>query len=199
MFRAVRECLAMGCRNTNRTGDQKMPHPNMNRSIIAILVDAKLHTEAGEQMLDFTPRNSDRHDFGSIGRSTLEHILRKAYEQGHADAINPPQVVAPTPAKIEIRMTRKEIQEVTTRTANAYSFDTYKNWRACTLALANMGFDAREAEAILRSKYTRWAGDRSDNQYGEYTSSDLVRFLKSHPDLVTPQAIAQLVAETFPN
>ncbi len=94
-------------------------------------------------------------------------------------------------------MTRSQAQHLATLTMDAYSFDRYgwPRWVACIRMLARRGFDAREIEAIMRSKWTRWAGDMSGKPYGRVTSADLARFLANDNDL--PRAVAQLVSETF--
>lgn len=91
------------------------------------------------------------------------------------------------------------------KTADAYSFDRFANWRSCARLLLARGYSEREAEAILRSKWMRWAGDMAEKtQYGNHTSIDLAHFLdkrgarsmfKTDADL--GKEVAELVAGTF--
>jgi hypothetical protein len=82
------------------------------------------------------------------------------------------------------------------QTATSYSWDRYSNWTAVCAMLLRRGFTEREAEAILRSKWTRWAGDGSTNAYGHCTSKDLARFLDGMRNL--DAEVRKLVTETFP-
>lgn len=74
-------------------------------------------------------------------------------------------------------MTVADIDRLTEATADAYSFDRYRNWRACAALLSQRGYTYEEAECILRSKWTRWAADNSANPYGRVSSTDLAHFL----------------------
>jgi hypothetical protein len=66
------------------------------------------------------------------------------------------------------------------KTQDAYSVLAYKNWTAVCAFLLKRGFTEQESEAILRSKWMRWAGDFAEkNKYGSLTSKDLARFLDS--------------------
>lgn len=98
-----------------------------------------------------------------------------------------------------VTVTPKMAREIAERTSDAYSFDRYASWPACALMLARRGFTAREIEAILRSKWTRWAGDEA-NKNDRVTSKDLARFLDtSFPSKKRfEQELADLVRGTFP-
>jgi len=74
-------------------------------------------------------------------------------------------------------MTPADASRLAQETENAYSFDRYRNWRACAALLQRRGYTYAEAECILRSKWTRWAADHADAPYGRATSADLARFL----------------------
>lgn len=82
------------------------------------------------------------------------------------------------------------------KTSGAYSFDRFKNWEAVIQMLLNKGYSDLEVEAIVRSKWTRWACDHDTGRggrYGYHTSKALERFLEG-----TPQSeVDQLVYETF--
>jgi hypothetical protein len=72
---------------------------------------------------------------------------------------------------------QNDVDHLAEITSDAYSFDRYASWRACVTLLARRGYSYAECEWILRSKWVRWAGDRSHNRYGRCTSGDLARFL----------------------
>lgn len=92
------------------------------------------------------------------------------------------------------KMTTAQIAKVAESTTDAYSFDRFTNWKACVKTLARLGYDARQAEAILRSKHMRWCGDAA-GKYDGNTSADLVRYLATAK--ISEAALAELVAGTF--
>jgi len=69
------------------------------------------------------------------------------------------------------------------KTAAAYSFDAYgeSGWRGAIRMLIRHGLSDREIEAVLESKWTRWAGDAASDRkrYGKYNGRDLERFMDS--------------------
>ena len=83
------------------------------------------------------------------------------------------------------------------KTSDAYSASRYKSWSAVAQVLLTRGYSERQAEAILRSKWTRWAADHSDSEYGEATPDDLVRFIEDPRNHCTMDAVNQMVLETF--
>lgn len=74
-------------------------------------------------------------------------------------------------------ITDKDVKELKERTEGAYSYDSYKNWEAVCRWLLRTGICMDDAEVILLSKWTRWAGDGSNNKYGHCTSMDLKNFM----------------------
>lgn len=89
----------------------------------------------------------------------------------------------------------QQAKDLASKTSDAYSSDRFKNWGAVVQTLLNLGYSELETEAILRSKWTRWACDMdtSRNNYGHHTSSAMIRFLEG-----TPQSeVTALVNETF--
>ncbi len=75
--------------------------------------------------------------------------------------------------------TQETIEQFAERLSNAYSTDRYRNeWRPSIRALRRAGYDDRQIEAIIRSKWTRWAADHSDNRYGRVTAKDLMAFVR---------------------
>jgi hypothetical protein len=61
-------------------------------------------------------------------------------------------------------------------TNDAYSFARYGSWNAVAFALLKAGYSLHEAEAIMRSKWARWASDSSDRPYGRATAKCLVDY-----------------------
>ncbi len=94
-------------------------------------------------------------------------------------------------------------QALAERTSDAYSYDNYgyQGWLAATVMLLRRGYSERETEAILRSKWTRWAGDKASYRkswrYGRTNGADLARFLDSMNVAARAQEVAELVAGTF--
>jgi hypothetical protein len=77
-------------------------------------------------------------------------------------------------------------------TADAYSYDRYRSWRSCARMLLTAGYGEPEAEAILRSKWTRWAADAVESPrkpYGRATGRDLLAFVRRQ----TPADLLALV------
>lgn len=93
----------------------------------------------------------------------------------------------------------KNLQEFNEELQDAYSTSYYRdgNWIPCIKMLRRRGFDDRQVEAIIRSKWTRWAADSSENRCGLINSADLSRFLDSVFDL--DAQVKELVVGTFGN
>ena len=64
--------------------------------------------------------------------------------------------------------------------SDAYSYDRYANWTAVAHLLLDLGLTENQAEAVMRSKWTRWAADQSDAAYGQVPAKALNRFLVSY-------------------
>lgn len=92
------------------------------------------------------------------------------------------------------------------KTEDAYSAGDYRNWSAVCRMLLARGYSEKEAEAILRSKWTRWAGDMVSSNDNLPTKT-LADFLDARPKAGRPsmfksdedlaRQVAELVAETF--
>lgn len=99
---------------------------------------------------------------------------------------------------------RARARAVADACADAFSWDNYgeRGWRSAALVLLTRGYSEREAEAILRSKWTRWAADAASERkgwrYGRTTGADLARFLDAQPVDRLAIEVAELVAGTFP-
>ena len=79
------------------------------------------------------------------------------------------------------------------KTQDAYSVLAYRNWAAVCVFLLKRGYTEEETEAILRSKWMRWAGDfAKNNRYGYLTSADVARFLDSGNG-ISHEEVRQLV------
>lgn len=94
-----------------------------------------------------------------------------------------------TPTKVS----RAMAQALADKTSGAYSANGYRSWSAVAHALLQRGFSEREAEAILRSKWTRWARQRN----GKSQASDLLRFLDDPVNQLTQGSVDELVSQTF--
>mgnify|MGYP003632922361 FL=1 len=72
-------------------------------------------------------------------------------------------------------------REIAQRTEGAYSFDRFRNWGAIAQCLLDLGLTERQAEAVLLSKWTRWACDMDESgaKYGYHTSTAMRRFMVS--------------------
>ena len=97
-----------------------------------------------------------------------------------------------------IQVTPREAAAIAEKCADAYSADRYASWSAVAKMLARRGLNAREIEAVMRSKWTRWAGDMSGKRYGHLHANDLADFLDRDRG-VNQAEIDQLVRETFGN
>lgn len=93
---------------------------------------------------------------------------------------------------------RADAQRLAEKTADAYSCDRYASWTAVCGGLLAAGYTEQQAEAILRSKWTRWAADASQDsgkRYGRATAMDLLSWMSKMSDL--KQQVEALTKETF--
>ncbi len=95
---------------------------------------------------------------------------------------------------LEKATTAKALAE---ETKDAYSFNRYKNWEHTALTLLKKGYNKAEAEAILRSKWMRWAADSHSAKYGSAPAKAIVTFLESMSLSERKKEVAKLVAGTF--
>jgi predicted ArsR family transcriptional regulator len=68
-------------------------------------------------------------------------------------------------------------QRIADRTSDAYSVDRYKSWALVAEKLLRRGYREREVEAILRSKWTRWAADGHSAPHGKVPASAMIDYL----------------------
>ena len=79
--------------------------------------------------------------------------------------------------------------------SDAYSADRYRDWPGVALALLRRGLDDRQAEAVMRSKWTRWAADMWKGGTDENVPAKaIIAYLDK---CETPESIAALTVETF--
>lgn len=74
-----------------------------------------------------------------------------------------------------------------------YSEGNYRSWPAVAQMLLNRGYSPVEAEAIMRSKWTRWAADQ---EMGLATVKTLENFLDDPRNQCTRAAVRELVEYT---
>ncbi len=72
------------------------------------------------------------------------------------------------------------VKEMAQKTSDAYSSTRYNSWESCVRQLQKLGLNDQEVEAVLRSKWTRWAADSSNAPYGKATSKDLLRYIEKN-------------------
>lgn len=89
---------------------------------------------------------------------------------------------------------REQAKAVAARCESAYSADRYRSWESVAYALLSHGLDERQTEAVMRSKWTRWAADMwKGGMDANVPAKAVIDYLKSE----TPESIAALTAETF--
>lgn len=82
------------------------------------------------------------------------------------------------------RVTKMQAAALAERSKDAWSVKRYASWSAVAEALLRRGYTPIAAEAILRSKLTRWAAD-ARARHGRASAADLLRYLDRFPDYVT--------------
>jgi len=89
--------------------------------------------------------------------------------------------------------------------AGGYSSDRFSSWGAVAALLVRRGYSDREAVAIMVSKWTRWAADGDEAEYGRVPAKALGRYLdgqkgaptRSGRASTTAAEVADLTRETF--
>lgn len=70
------------------------------------------------------------------------------------------------------------VEDFARKLSDAYSTGRYHNgWIPSIKALRRLKYSDKEIEAIIRSKWTRWAADESSERYGYVSAKTLVRYL----------------------
>jgi hypothetical protein len=75
------------------------------------------------------------------------------------------------------RSKKERAANIAMRTESAYSFDRYANWTAVAKALTDLGLKDVECEAIMFSKWMRWAADSDISRYGRVPARAIVRYI----------------------
>lgn len=78
-------------------------------------------------------------------------------------------------------MTSSELAKaLVERTVDAYSRDRYQSWAAVAKALLAAGYSLEESEAIMKSKWARWAADEYETTSRKPTAKDLLRWIENN-------------------
>ena len=80
------------------------------------------------------------------------------------------------------------------KTADAYSYEAYKPgaWERAIRVLLNRGWTPRQIEAIMRSKWARWARDSDGSKWGKSTSGTILKYIDAAGD-----AEARTIADRY--
>jgi hypothetical protein len=89
---------------------------------------------------------------------------------------------------------QSRISALSAKTQNAYAVNRFRSWDACVRELILRGYDDAEVEAVLRSKWMRWASDQAN---GKATVKHLKDFLDNPANCCDKYAVKALVKETF--
>lgn len=90
----------------------------------------------------------------------------------------------------------KKAAEIAARTEDAYSFSRYApgQWHVAAAMLLRRGYSEQETEAVLRSKWTRWAADAAGADYGQAFAHMLTSFLDDPRNKITKYKVERLAA-----
>lgn len=143
-------------------------------------------TFEGAHLFEVTGRSVGREDSAVIAADNDRQACKrfKSLDRLHSYAVRLKKrgqevtiIATQLPDPKRVAVSASQIEALAERTSDAYSHDRYASWKACAAALLRRGYTDQQAEEILRSKFTRWAADRSDAPYGHATASDLLRFM----------------------
>lgn len=87
----------------------------------------------------------------------------------------------------------KPVAKFAKELSDAYSTAAYGGWVGCIKMLRKRGYDDRQIEAIIRSKWTRWARDMASSYKG--TPKMLAAYLDNEKNLA--RQVEELIQETF--
>src|SRR6266404_2780101 len=94
------------------------------------------------------------------------------------------KIIVPRRSDVEVWGTKqddppqKSVSQFAEELSDAYSTSNYRNgWGACIKLLRRRYLDDRQIEAIIRSKWTRWAADASNKRYGSVSAVDLINWM----------------------
>lgn len=91
---------------------------------------------------------------------------------------------------------RFNVKNMARDTSDAYSADSFTSWEGVVRILAIRGFNSWEAEAILRSKTTRWCRDAFAKTFPA-ANSTLAKYLDSNSMTPRCKEVNELVMNTF--
>lgn len=131
---------------------------------------------SGQPIMEVTQEMLDRWDAGAF---RCEHP--KCQSRITKNTTEPTTLTTKTPTA------KQAAASLAARTADAYSHDRYKNWNAVAKKLLAHGFTEREAEAIMRSKWMRWAADRHPARYGKVPASAIIDYIGTIPEKDEPR------------
>ena len=92
---------------------------------------------------------------------------------------------------------QERITRLDAATEGAWMKGSFASWTACIKLLIDRGYNDQEIEAIMRSKWMRWASDGAKNWRKPATAGDLQRFLDNPRNECTRAEVTALVYETF--
>ena len=90
--------------------------------------------------------------------------------------------------------TTKRARDLAARTTDAYSSGRYRSWARVAHLLLREGYTDRQVEAIMRSKWTRWA---SDQYHGKAPAHAVLDLMKRWPQEYDYRAVIGLEKATF--
>lgn len=82
---------------------------------------------------------------------------------------------------------------------DAYSSYRYASWAGVAQKRLARGLDAKQVEAIMRSKWTRWAADASNARSGKVPAKAIIDFIDDSRNKINHAKIVSLTQETFGN
>jgi hypothetical protein len=102
----------------------------------------------------------------------------------------------------ELKVTvAEQAKAVAVLTFDAVSAPRYASWTAVAAMLLRRGLSPLQAQAVMVSKWTRWARDAADDRRrvreGGYTAADLRRWMDNPRNRVSKATIEKLTEETF--
>ncbi len=86
-------------------------------------------------------------------------------------------------------------QRLYEKTETAYSYDRYRDWKSVCKAMLMAGYTEKQSEAILCSKWMRWAADASGQDYGRVTAKAAIQYVKK----MSLKDVEALTVEHFAN
>lgn len=84
-------------------------------------------------------------------------------------------------------------KECASRCHNAYSVGRYRSWAAVAKVLLQNGYNEQETEAIMRSKWTRWASDLHGGNYYAVPAKAIIDYIGTLDETKIKQEIADFV------